>query len=169
MKHKICRKFELEDSLETTEPFAEEYLENVARHFRFFCRAPERKSALSCACAPAAVDSLDVALLDALLVQVLDELIAFHPVDEWADVTAVAEERPARQVHGSSCVGGTQKSVGKMFSREKKQRAANDNLYQIMLDNITSKCIFVLLLSKALYSIASHSTMQGNNQHVRST
>ncbi|TNN29553.1 hypothetical protein EYF80_060298 [Liparis tanakae] len=46
---------------------------------------------------------LDVALLNALLVQVLDELVALHPVDERTDVAAVAEERPARQVDGTSC------------------------------------------------------------------
>ncbi|TNN47870.1 hypothetical protein EYF80_041921 [Liparis tanakae] len=46
---------------------------------------------------------LDVALLDPLLVQVLDELVSLHPVDERADVAAVAEERPASQVQGASC------------------------------------------------------------------
>ena len=51
-------------------------------------------------------DSLDVTLLDALLVQVLDELLALHPVDERADVSTVAEEGAARQVHWTSC-GGT--------------------------------------------------------------
>lgn len=46
---------------------------------------------------------LDVALLDSLFIQVLYELLSLHPVDEWADVTAVAEKRPASQVQSTSC------------------------------------------------------------------
>lgn len=46
---------------------------------------------------------LDVGLLDPLLVQVLDELLSLHPVDERADVAAVAEKRPAGQVQSTSC------------------------------------------------------------------
>lgn len=46
---------------------------------------------------------LDVALLDALLVQVLDELLPFHPVDERTGVSAVAEEGSACQVDRTSC------------------------------------------------------------------
>lgn len=39
---------------------------------------------------------LDFTLLNPLLVQILDELLPLHPVDERADVAAVAEERSAR-------------------------------------------------------------------------
>lgn len=46
---------------------------------------------------------LDVAFLNSLLIQVLDELLPLHPVDERAGVAAVAEERPARQVQSTSC------------------------------------------------------------------
>lgn len=46
---------------------------------------------------------LDVALLDSLFIQVLYELLSLHPVDERADVTAVAEKRPASQVQSTSC------------------------------------------------------------------
>lgn len=46
---------------------------------------------------------LDVAFLDSFFVQVLYELLPLHPVDEWADVTAVAEKRPASQVQNTSC------------------------------------------------------------------
>lgn len=46
---------------------------------------------------------LDVAFLNSLFIQVLDELLPLHPVDEWAGVAAVAEERPARQVQSASC------------------------------------------------------------------
>ena len=46
---------------------------------------------------------LDVTLLNALLVQVFDELLSFHPVDQWTDVSAVAKERSARQVERSAC------------------------------------------------------------------
>lgn len=48
---------------------------------------------------------LDVALLDPLLVQILDELLPLHPVDERTDVPAVAEEGSARQVDGTACEG----------------------------------------------------------------
>lgn len=47
---------------------------------------------------------LDLGLLDPLLVQILDELVALHPVDERTDVSAVPEEGAARQVDGTSCV-----------------------------------------------------------------
>lgn len=47
--------------------------------------------------------SLDVALLDSLFIQVLDELLSLHPVDERADVTTVPEKRPAGQVQSASC------------------------------------------------------------------
>ena len=46
---------------------------------------------------------LDVTLLDPLLVQILDELLSLHPVDERAGISAVAEESPARQVQSTSC------------------------------------------------------------------
>lgn len=46
---------------------------------------------------------LDVALLDPLLIQILDELLPLHPVDEWTDVSAVSKERSARQVDRTSC------------------------------------------------------------------
>lgn len=46
---------------------------------------------------------LDVALLDSLFIQVLDELFPLHPVDVWADVTAVAKKRSASQVERTSC------------------------------------------------------------------
>lgn len=51
------------------------------------------------------LDLLDFTLLDSLLIQVLDELLPLHPVDEWADFAAVAEEGSARQVEGTSCPG----------------------------------------------------------------
>lgn len=51
------------------------------------------------------LDLLDFTLLDSLLVQVLDELLPLHPVDEWADFAAVAKEGSARQVEGTSCSG----------------------------------------------------------------
>lgn len=51
------------------------------------------------------LDLLDFTLLDSLLIQVLDELLSLHPIDEWADFTAVAEEGSARQVEGTSCLG----------------------------------------------------------------
>lgn len=46
---------------------------------------------------------LDVTLLNALLVQVLDELLPLHPVDERTDVPAVSKEGPARQIERTSC------------------------------------------------------------------
>lgn len=46
---------------------------------------------------------LDVALLNPLLIQVLDELLPFHPVDERTDVTAVSKEGSACQVERASC------------------------------------------------------------------
>lgn len=46
---------------------------------------------------------LDVTLLNAFLVQILDELLPLHPVDKWTDVSAVTEERAARQVDWTSC------------------------------------------------------------------
>lgn len=49
---------------------------------------------------------LDLSLLNPLLVQILDELVALHPVDERTDVSAVPEEGAARQVDGTSCRGG---------------------------------------------------------------
>lgn len=52
---------------------------------------------------PIAKVLLDVALLNPLLIQVLDELLPFHPVDEWTDVTAVPKEGSARQVERTSC------------------------------------------------------------------
>lgn len=55
---------------------------------------------------------LDVALLNPLLIQVLDELLPFHPVDERTDVTAVSEEGSARQVERASCRGdGQEKKI----------------------------------------------------------
>lgn len=51
---------------------------------------------------------LDVALLNPLLIQVLDELLPFHPIDERTDVTAVSEEGSARQVERASCRGDRQ-------------------------------------------------------------
>lgn len=51
---------------------------------------------------------LDLSLLNPLLVQILDELVALHPVDERTDVSAVPEEGAARQVDGTSCRGGGQ-------------------------------------------------------------
>lgn len=48
---------------------------------------------------------LDVGLLNPLLIQILDELVALHPVDERTDVSAVPEEGAARQVDGTSCRG----------------------------------------------------------------
>lgn len=46
---------------------------------------------------------LDFTLLDSLFIQILDELLSLHPVDERADVAAVAKKRPARQVQSTSC------------------------------------------------------------------
>lgn len=46
---------------------------------------------------------LDVALLNPLLIQVLDKLLPLHPVDEWTDISAVSKERSARQVNWTSC------------------------------------------------------------------
>ena len=46
---------------------------------------------------------LDIALLNALLIQILNELLALHPVDERTDVAAVSEEGSARQVYRTSC------------------------------------------------------------------
>lgn len=48
---------------------------------------------------------LDLSLLNPLLVQILDELVTLHPVDERTDVSAVSEEGAARQVDGTSCGG----------------------------------------------------------------
>lgn len=55
---------------------------------------------------------LDVALLNPLLVQVLDELLPLHPVDEGTDVAAVSEEGSARQVDRTSC-GDRERRDGK--------------------------------------------------------
>lgn len=49
---------------------------------------------------------LDLSLLNPLLIQILDELVTLHPVDERTDVSAVPEEGAARQVDGTSCRGG---------------------------------------------------------------
>lgn len=46
---------------------------------------------------------LHFGLLNALLIQILDELLPLHPVDKWTDVSAVSEERSARQVKRTSC------------------------------------------------------------------
>lgn len=46
---------------------------------------------------------LDVTLLNALLIQILDELLPLHPVYKWTDVSAVSKERSARQVDRISC------------------------------------------------------------------
>lgn len=51
---------------------------------------------------------LDVALLNPLLIQVLDELLPFHPVDERTDVTAISKEGSARQVERTSYWGDRQ-------------------------------------------------------------
>lgn len=48
-------------------------------------------------------DLLDVTFLDSLFVQVFYELLALHPVDERADIAAVAEKCPAGQVQSISC------------------------------------------------------------------
>ena len=50
---------------------------------------------------------LHFALPHVLLIQVLDELLALHPVDLGARVTAVAKERSAGEVHQTSCRGTT--------------------------------------------------------------
>lgn len=55
---------------------------------------------------------LDVTLLNPLLIQILDELLPLHPVDEWTDVTAVSEEGSARQVDRTSC-GDEERQDGK--------------------------------------------------------
>lgn len=52
---------------------------------------------------------LDLGLLNSLLVQILDELVTLHPVDERTDISAVPEEGAARQVDGTSCRGGGQR------------------------------------------------------------
>lgn len=49
---------------------------------------------------------LDVRLLNPLLIQILNELLPLHPVDEWTDVSAVSKERTACQVDGTSCEKG---------------------------------------------------------------
>ena len=46
---------------------------------------------------------LDVTLLDSLFIQVLYELLPLHPVDERADVAAIAEKRSASEVQSASC------------------------------------------------------------------
>lgn len=51
------------------------------------------------------LDLLDVTLLDSLLIEVFNELLPFHPVDERADFATVAKEGSARQVEGTSCTG----------------------------------------------------------------
>lgn len=56
------------------------------------------------------LDLLDVTLLNSLLIQVFNELLPLHPVDERADFAAVAEEGSARQVEGTSCPGRDTKS-----------------------------------------------------------
>lgn len=56
---------------------------------------------------------LDLSLLNPLLVQILDELVTLHPVDERTDVSTVPEEGAARQVDGTSCRGGGQR--GRMW------------------------------------------------------
>lgn len=53
--------------------------------------------------APAVCFLLDFTLLDSLFIQILDELLSLHPVDERADIAAVSEERPASQVQSASC------------------------------------------------------------------
>lgn len=52
---------------------------------------------------------LDLGLLNSLLVQILDELVTLHPVDERTDVSAVPEEGAARKVDGTSCRGEGQR------------------------------------------------------------
>lgn len=52
---------------------------------------------------PAVCFLLDVTLLDSFFIQILYELISLHPVDERADVAAVAKKRPASQVQSTSC------------------------------------------------------------------
>lgn len=55
---------------------------------------------------------LDLGLLNPLFVQIFDELVALHPVDERTYVSAVPEEGAARQVDGTSCCeGGKRKDV----------------------------------------------------------
>lgn len=56
---------------------------------------------------------LDLRLLNSLLVQILDELVTLHPVDERTDVSAVPEEGAARKVDGTSCRGEGQR--GRMW------------------------------------------------------
>lgn len=46
---------------------------------------------------------LDFTLTDPALVQVLDELLALHPVDQWAHIATVAKEGSACQVHQTPC------------------------------------------------------------------
>lgn len=46
---------------------------------------------------------LDVTFLDPLFVQVLYELLALHPVDKWAGVSAVAKKCSACEVQSASC------------------------------------------------------------------
>lgn len=58
---------------------------------------------------------LDLSLLNPLLVQILDELVTLHPVDERTDVSAVAEEGAARQVDGTSCRGAKRQDVRRLL------------------------------------------------------
>lgn len=46
---------------------------------------------------------LHFALLDSLFIQVFDELLPLHPVDERADVTVVAKKGSTGEVQRSSC------------------------------------------------------------------
>lgn len=52
---------------------------------------------------------LDLGLLNSLLVQILNELVTLHPVDERTDISAVPEEGAARKVDGTSCRGEGQR------------------------------------------------------------
>lgn len=49
------------------------------------------------------VFSLDFALLNPALVQVLNELLTLHPVDERAHIAAVAKKSSTCQVHHTPC------------------------------------------------------------------
>ncbi len=48
-------------------------------------------------------DLLNFAFSDSGFVQILNELLSLHPVDERTHVSAVAEKRSAGQVHRAAC------------------------------------------------------------------
>ena len=92
---------------------------------------------------------LDVALLDSFFVQVFYELLPLHPVDERADVTAVAKKGPARQVQSTSCKDRRRCAVT-------LNCPARKSLQSQSMTRTTTACFVVMCIHKSYTSILKY-------------